>query len=47
MMQALGMVGFHQSYTYFTWRNTRYEIETYLHEVSHETSAPASGRTSS
>ena len=39
MMQALATVGFHQSYTYFTWRNTRSEIETYLHEVSHETSA--------
>ena len=21
MMRGLGMVGFHQSYTYFTWRN--------------------------
>ncbi|MCW2808086.1 MAG: glgE1 [Marmoricola sp.] len=39
MMQALATVGFHQSYTYFTWRNTRSEIETYLHEVSRETSA--------
>jgi starch synthase (maltosyl-transferring) len=39
MMHALGTVGFHQSYTYFTWRNTRSEIETYLHEVSHDSSA--------
>ncbi len=38
MMQALAMVGFHQSYTYFTWRNSRFEIEEYLREVSHETS---------
>ena len=38
MMQALATVGFHQSYTYFTWRNTRTELETYLHEVSRETS---------
>ncbi len=38
MMQALATVGFHQSYTYFTWRTTRTELETYLHEVSHETS---------
>jgi starch synthase (maltosyl-transferring) len=38
MLQALGMVGFHQTYTYFPWRNTRHEIETYLHEVSRETS---------
>jgi starch synthase (maltosyl-transferring) len=39
MMQALAIVGFHQSYTYFTWRNTRSEIADYLYEVSHETSA--------
>jgi starch synthase (maltosyl-transferring) len=39
MMRALGTVGFHQSYTYFTWRNTRSEIETYLLEVSHQSSA--------
>ena len=38
MMQALAMVGFHQSYTYFTWRNTKDEVASYLHEVSHETS---------
>jgi starch synthase (maltosyl-transferring) len=37
MMQALAMVGFHQSYTYFTWRNTKEEVESYLLEVSHET----------
>ncbi len=39
MMQALATVGFHQSYTYFTWRTSRTELETYLREVSHETSA--------
>ncbi|MGI8900280.1 MAG: alpha-1,4-glucan--maltose-1-phosphate maltosyltransferase, partial [Nocardioides sp.] len=38
MMRALGMVGFHQSYTYFTWRNTKTELESYLHELSHDTS---------
>jgi starch synthase (maltosyl-transferring) len=38
MMHALAMVGFHQSYTYFTWRNTRWELEPYLHELAHETS---------
>jgi starch synthase (maltosyl-transferring) len=37
MMQALGKVGFHQSYTYFTWRNTKDEIESYFAEVAHET----------
>ena len=30
MMQALAEVGFHQSYTYFTWRNTKAELESYL-----------------
>ena len=39
MMQALAAVGCQQSYTYFTWRNTKLELETYLTEVSHETSA--------
>jgi starch synthase (maltosyl-transferring) len=35
MMRALAEVGFHQSYTYFTWRNTREEIESYFDEVAH------------
>ncbi|PJI84749.1 alpha-1,4-glucan--maltose-1-phosphate maltosyltransferase [Luteimicrobium subarcticum] len=34
MMRTLAAVGFHQSYTYFTWRNTRDEIAEYLEEVS-------------
>jgi len=38
MMQALARVGFHQSYTYFTWRNTRTELEAYLTELTDETS---------
>jgi starch synthase (maltosyl-transferring) len=37
MMRGLGLVGFHQSYTYFTWRNAKWELEEYLREVSHET----------
>ena len=36
MMHGLGAVGFHQSYTYFTWRTARWEIEEYLREVSSE-----------
>src|SRR3954449_12772741 len=36
MMRGLGSVGFHQSYTYFTWRNAKWELEEYLHEVSRE-----------
>ena len=38
MMQTLAAVGFHQSYTYFTWRNAKWELEEYLTELSHETS---------
>ncbi|MGH8967644.1 MAG: alpha-amylase family glycosyl hydrolase, partial [Actinomycetes bacterium] len=38
MMQTLATVGFHQSYTYFTWRNAKWELEEYLTELSHETS---------
>jgi len=38
MMRALATVGFHQSYTYFTWRNAKWELEDYLTELSHETS---------
>ncbi|WP_407650368.1 alpha-1,4-glucan--maltose-1-phosphate maltosyltransferase [Cellulomonas edaphi] len=34
MMATLAKVGFHQSYTYFTWRNTKEELEEYLAEVS-------------
>jgi len=39
MMHALGRAGFQQSYTYFTWRNTKEELETYFQEVSHESAA--------
>ncbi|GHH70802.1 alpha-1,4-glucan:maltose-1-phosphate maltosyltransferase 2 [Streptosporangium violaceochromogenes] len=38
MMRALAMAGFHQSYTYFTWRNSKPEVEEYLSELAHETS---------
>jgi len=37
MMRALGAVGYQQSYTYFTWRNAKWEIEEYLRELSSET----------
>jgi len=37
MMQTLARVGFHQSYTYFTWRNEKWEIEEYLTELSKKT----------
>ncbi len=34
MMQTLGRVGFHQSYTYFTWRDEKWELQEYLTELS-------------
>ena len=34
MMAALAKIGFHQSYTYFTWRNTAAELTGYLRELS-------------
>ncbi len=34
MMRALAEVGYQQSYTYFTWRNTREEIEAYGSELA-------------
>ncbi|CAN2179575.1 AmyA Glycosidases [Candidatus Nanopelagicaceae bacterium] len=39
MMHALGKAGFHQSYTYFTWRTTKHELISYSEEVAHQTSA--------
>ena len=36
MMKTLGAVGFQQSYTYFTWRNTKQELTEYLTELSGE-----------
>lgn len=39
MMHALAEVGFHLSYTYFTWRNTKQELGDYLWELSHDTVA--------
>jgi len=34
MMHNLGRIGFHQSYTYFTWRNSAAELTEYLLELS-------------
>jgi starch synthase (maltosyl-transferring) len=36
MMHTLGQIGFQQSYTYFTWRNTKDELTEYLTELSGE-----------
>jgi starch synthase (maltosyl-transferring) len=35
MMRALAKLGFTQSYTYFTWKNFRWELEEYLSELAH------------
>jgi starch synthase (maltosyl-transferring) len=40
LMYRLAKVGFSQSYTYFTWRNTKQEITEYLTEI---TAPPVSG----
>lgn len=37
MMRTLAAVGFHQSYTYFTWRTSKEELAEYFTELSHET----------
>jgi starch synthase (maltosyl-transferring) len=39
MMHALGKVGFQQSYTYYTWRNSAYELREYLTELSGDAAA--------
>lgn len=36
-MQGLAMAGFQQSYSYFTWRNTKEELEEFLASVAHDT----------
>jgi starch synthase (maltosyl-transferring) len=34
IMHALARIGFHQSYTYFTWRNEKQELQDYLTELA-------------
>ena len=34
MMATLAKVGFHQSYTYFTWRNSKDELTEYMRELA-------------
>lgn len=34
MMKVLAKAGFTQSYTYFTWRNTKWELEEYFTELT-------------
>ena len=37
MMRGLAKVGFQQSYTYYTWRNTKQDLTEYLVELATET----------
>ncbi|MFK4150328.1 alpha-1,4-glucan--maltose-1-phosphate maltosyltransferase, partial [Streptomyces sp. NPDC004065] len=39
MMHTLAQIGFQQSYTYFTWRNTKQELTDYLTELSGQSAA--------
>ncbi|MGW2871680.1 alpha-1,4-glucan--maltose-1-phosphate maltosyltransferase [Kitasatospora sp. NPDC001225] len=39
MMHTLAKIGFHQSYTYFTWRTTKPELTDYLTELSGDAAA--------
>src|SRR3954471_22863196 len=39
MMHTLGKIGFHQSYTYFTWRNEKWELEEYFRELTGDAAA--------
>ena len=39
VMKSLAKAGFSQSYTYFTWRNTKWELTEYLTELSTDGSA--------
>lgn len=34
LMQELAKLGFSQSYTYFTWRNTKWELTEYIHQLT-------------
>ncbi|MDT0181571.1 DUF3416 domain-containing protein [Microbacterium sp. ARD31] len=36
-LQSLASAGFQQSYTYFTWRNTKTELEEFLSGLAHDT----------
>ncbi len=36
-LQSLAAAGFQQSYTYFTWRNTKIELEEFLAGLAHDT----------
>ena len=35
VMRHLGKIGFSQSYTYFTWKNSRWELTEYVSELAY------------
>ncbi len=39
MMHTLAKIGFHQSYTYFTWRNGVWELTEYMRELAGDAAA--------
>ncbi|PKW25997.1 alpha-1,4-glucan--maltose-1-phosphate maltosyltransferase [Phycicoccus duodecadis] len=39
MMHTLGKIGFQQSYTYYTWRNTAPELREYVEELAGESAS--------
>jgi starch synthase (maltosyl-transferring) len=39
LMHTLAKAGFQQSYSYFTWRNTKEELAEFLDSIAHETDA--------
>jgi len=39
MMHTLGKVGFQQSYTYYTWRNSAHDLREYVTELAGDTAA--------
>ena len=44
VMYRLAKLGFSQSYTYFTWRNEKWEIEAYLRELTAANRRPINRR---
>ena len=47
VMRHLGKLGFSQSYTYFTWKNARWELIEYVSELAYSGSRSTSGPISS
>ncbi len=39
IMEYLARIGFTQSYTYFTWRSSKWELESYFTELTHSETA--------